>query len=192
MLRPSTLPTVPAPDDNFGSGAPNVLFDFLRRRWLPLLVCLAVGGAGGWFVSKKYGQTSFTFASLWHYTPHTQTAPHYNPPDVGTIVSLIKSPGLLANLAEEFKLPSGKLLANTLRAEVPYGSQMISLTLEGDEPAKIVAMLNRLSASVDRTLCDTRDEALRRALAQLEAQVVAQRAAVSTAVHQLREFQQRE
>ncbi len=173
-------------------GSPNVLADFVRRRWLALIVCLAVGAAGGWYAAQLFGQTSFTFAALWLYAPQTQTAPYYTPPDANTVVSLIRSPGMLATVAEEFKLPSGKILANTLRAEVPYGSQMISMQLEGGHPQQVVDILNRIGQRVEQTLGEARQRSLDRALKQLSEQVAQHQATVATAVAALREFQQAE
>ncbi|MBL8825683.1 MAG: hypothetical protein JNM18_01770 [Planctomycetaceae bacterium] len=190
-LNPTHNSNPPTTGDS--NAAPqNVLADFVRRRWPALIVCLALSAAGGWYAGRLLGQTSFTFASLWLYAPQTQTAPYYNPPDVGTIVSLIRSPGLLATVAEEFKLPSSKVLASNLRVEVPYGSQMISMQLEGDQPPQIVAILNRIGQRVEQTLGEARQRSLERALTQLSEQVAAQQATVATAVAALREFQQSE
>jgi hypothetical protein len=175
-----------------GTEPANILVGFLRRRWPLLIVCLALGACGGWLAARKLGQTSFTLASLWLYSPQQQTAPHYIAPDVNTIVSLIRSPGMLSGVAEEFKLPSGRILAATLRVDAPMGSQMLSMQLEGDNPQQTAAIMNCIAERLEKTLHDSRAKSLDRALNQLTAQVTQQQQLVASAGIALREFQQAE
>ena len=166
----------------------NPLVSLIRRYWAYLILCAVGSAVAGAAVARKFNESTWQFSSLLLYAPGQVAAPQYQPPDVGTLTSLLKSPGMLNEMAEKFPPMSPKALFNLLRVEVPYGTQLISMQIESNTPEQGQNILNELTTRLQTTLAVSRRAALERSLHQTDTVVNAATERWNHAKQALRDF----
>lgn len=143
-MQMTSLPSVPGPGSDWRTYSANPFVAIALRQWKTLFVCLAIGSACGVWVSNKYVVTKQSFSTTLLYSPSQGGAPYYAAPDIPTATALVKDNQLLVQLAKEFPPHSSKSLSQAIRTEFRYGSNAISIRLEGENPDRTKAILERL------------------------------------------------
>lgn len=127
----------------------NQLQLFFRRRWWMLVIAagaaLAVGGAA----AQKFATQSYTTTATLLYNRSSLGAPHYQQPDVQSILALAKSQPVLTAVAKGIEPPpSLKGISDSVQVEIVAGSTTLQFTMRGGDPKQNEANLNRLIAAV--------------------------------------------
>ncbi len=171
----------------------NPLLRFMLRRWRYLIVALLAAMVFAFVWSKDRATTTWTFTSGLLYRPNHMGAPHYQAPDVHTMVTLLKNGETLRALNQQFDPPLPlKALANSIRTEVPMGSTVINIKMEGNNPKRTEAMLNGLLATFIERAQASRRVAMQEIVADLSRQLERHEKELHAAKQAQQDFVQRE
>lgn len=147
----------------------NPLIDFARRRWKPCLAAAIAATLAAGFYASGAAQQTWTASGTMLYNRTMLGAPHYQQPEVQSIVGLFRSRSVLESLARDLKLPVNlKALAESVTAEVVMGSSTIQLSLRAADPKLAQAELDRLMHLVIDQAATLRRTAVTQILAGLE------------------------
>ncbi len=171
----------------------NPLLRFMQRRWRYLAIVLVASAGLAFLWSKDRETTVWTFTSSLLYRPNHVGAPHYQSPDVHTIVSLLKNGETLRALNKTFDPPLPlKTLANSIRTEIPMGSTVINVKMEGNHPQRTESLLNGLLTTFIERVQASRKQAMQEIVADLRRQLARHEQELAAAKLAQHDFVQRE
>lgn len=167
----------------------NPLIDFVRRRWkLCALATVAAAMLAGLYAAGAAQQT-WTASGTMLYNRSLLGAPHYQQPEVQSIVGMFRSRGVLESLVRELKLPDNlKALADSVTAEVVMGSNTIQLSLRGGDAKLTQVELDRLMHLVIDQAATLRRTAVTQILDGLEKHLTDARRDADKAYDELNRF----
>lgn len=117
-----------------------------RRKWVAATfgAALCVGIALAALQGKKTWEATGTLLCTPLPVAEAQKG-LYTPPDMATLVSLVKSPPVLSGLLEEFQLPvPASVLEKIFKVTAPRTTQTVSVSLQWAEGEMAERMTNRL------------------------------------------------
>ena len=133
---------------------PEVLEDnplqlFFRKRWWLLVVAAGIALVLAAGVAQKFAAQSYTTIATLLYNRSSLGAPHYQQPDVQSILALAKSQPVLAETAKKLNPPPPlKAIADSVQVEIVSSSTTLQLTLRGADPKRNETMLNSLIEAI--------------------------------------------
>ena len=133
---------------------PEVLEDnqlqlFFRKRWWLLVVAAGVALVLAAGVAQKFAAQSYTTIATLLYNRSSLGAPHYQQPDVQSILALAKSQPVLAETAKKLNpAPPLKAIADSVQVEIVSSSTTLQFTLRGADPKRNETMLDALLESI--------------------------------------------
>lgn len=165
------------------------LLGMFRRRWLLLLVCGAISAAVAYYVGDNYATNSWRFSSRLLYNPSTAGAPHYVPPDLQTMATLVTARETIDQLWEEFALEaSPRELARSIQTHTPMSTSTMEVTLVWPNAVQGQAMLERLLELFTERAARTRSMAIKEHLAEFRENLQRSRRTLADANTRLLEF----
>jgi hypothetical protein len=128
---------------------PNQLLGFLRRHVVWIVVSAVAAGAAAFMLAPRFSATTWTCTGTLLYNRTMLGAPHYQQPEVQSIMSLVKSrPVIEATAREVDMLPAMKYLADSVTVDVLPGSSSLQFSMRGDDPQRTSRVLDRLMNAV--------------------------------------------
>lgn len=146
----------------------------IHHHWRSAVCPLAVGLVMAIMISWFYGKHSWESSGTMLYTPLPFSEGQkglYTPPDLPTLVALVKSPNVLTELCKEYNLTiPTSTLDKLFKVTAARNTQTINVSLSWAEPEKCAALTRRL---MELFIAQTRD--CRRRIAELQNDDLAQR-----------------
>ena len=144
----------------------------LVRRMLLLSVIVAVAAAAGVGLATRLGETTHTLTATMVYTPlpsARELKEVYDPPDLKTLLTFLKTPDTLAKLTEEFQtgVPP-RVLDKLIEVDNPTQTATVRLTLGWSDADRGAQLLDKLMAYYSQRVAEMRRVKLRGYVADLD------------------------
>lgn len=149
-----------------------LIYSSLRRRWPLVLVYTAISAVVAFVGGQTLGRDTWKAESTLRYTPqgvYVQGREVYRPPNNQTFVELMKSTAVLdeAIHRSEVTIPRS-WLEFRLDIDIPFNSDLITLSLEWSNPEEAQRVLDGLIAEVIESRTRSRADQLDRTAEELE------------------------
>lgn len=167
----------------------------LVRRVLPLAVCVFVASCVGVAFALVKGQVTYKLTSTMVYTPlpiSSELRNIYQPPQLKTLLTFVKTPASLGRLASEFDAPVPvRLLGRMIDVKNPSQTDTLLLSMDWHDAAEGAAMLDRLMQLYAVEVTSMRRAKLRGYVSDLQHSVVSARRRREAAYEALARFNRR-
>ncbi|MEX0937693.1 MAG: hypothetical protein WDZ59_07510 [Pirellulales bacterium] len=163
--------------------APGVsLVGMLRRHWHTLLVCGAISAAAAYYVGENHATNSWNFSGTLLYNRSTSGAPHYVPPDLQTVATMVTARETVDELRDEFALDAPpQEIVSAVHTHTPMGSSTLEVTLSWPHEVQGQEMLKRLMELFVDHVVHTRNEAIEKYIEEYRQGLVRSREALTAA-----------
>lgn len=169
----------------------NPLIEFVCRRWKACVLAAVASAMLAGLYAAGAAQQTWTASATMLYNRSLLGAPHYQQPEVQSIVGLFRSRGVLESLARELKLPANlKAMSESITAEVVMGSNTIQLSFRGSDAKLTQIELDRLMHLVIDQAATLRRTAVTQILDGLEKHLADARRDADKAYGELNGFNQ--
>jgi Mrp family chromosome partitioning ATPase/capsular polysaccharide biosynthesis protein len=161
------------PDSPEASGpdGATILLGVLRKRWLLLLCVAAVSAVLAVICVMQLGRTSATITSSLIFTglPDTSHQSSFDPLGPATGAEMIKSAQVLEQVVSKKGLGiTAASLENAIASDIGRSSALLNLTLNWEDAAEGIDILNTLTETFIKKMADQRQEIQKKHLQYLE------------------------
>ena len=148
-----------------------VLIEHCLKRWKLLTVCLIVASGVAFWMVKTYGRPMWRAEGSLYYSPNYSFANKrlYTPPNIQTMISLVKSPELLEQVRKERNLNvSSDQMQNRLTVNVLRQSDIISIQFDWPDREEGEAIARRVQELAIVRFDDLRSKLSKESLERLK------------------------
>ena len=163
----------------------------ILRRLLPLILIGVAALAVAVVTAMTFGQSTYHISAQLVYTPLPTAGVKdlYEPPELKTLLNMVKTPENLARLKDEFHLVEPvRLLDQLIEVDNPSLTDTITIALDWSDADEGTRMLDRLMAIYSENVADLRRAKLAGYVADMESAVQLTRRRRSGAAEALRKF----
>jgi hypothetical protein len=137
----------PPPRAAVGPSLIETIFKLSLRRWKLLALWTVVAGAIAWFAAQKLARTTYSAQGTLIYMPadNWKRNEYFRPPEIPTVVEMLKSPDVLEQVRKELSIPvPSALFSKQVLIQPVKNTAFVTVTVEGTNGEILTPAANRL------------------------------------------------